>query len=226
MEQTPIDHRQPRRQPGEAARASCGCGRWQAVAHGADAVLFFQMRQSRGACEKYHGAVLDHAGRTDTRVFREVAALGARAGERSATRRSAPGRPRGSRCCSTGTRWWALEMSDGPNRHVRYLDVLTGLPPRAVGRRSRSSTSSRSPPTSTGTTSSSRPLLHLVKGDLPSRLRGAGRARRHGADHVPVRPGRRGRQRVPHGRARPAAGPAGRAGRRDRRAAARRWSTR
>ena len=47
------------------------------MAHGADAILFFQLRQSRGACEKYHGAVLDHAGRTDTRVFREVAALGA-----------------------------------------------------------------------------------------------------------------------------------------------------
>ena len=31
---------------------------WQAMAHGADAVLFFQMRASRGACEKYHGAVI------------------------------------------------------------------------------------------------------------------------------------------------------------------------
>ncbi len=50
---------------------------WQAVAHGADAVLFFQMRASRGASEKYHGAVIGHAGRADTRVFREVAQLGA-----------------------------------------------------------------------------------------------------------------------------------------------------
>src|SRR5690625_5964476 len=50
---------------------------WQAIAHGADATLFFQMRQSRGACEKYHGAVLGHGGRTDTRTFREVARLGA-----------------------------------------------------------------------------------------------------------------------------------------------------
>ena len=46
---------------------------WQAVAHGADSVLFFQLRASRGACEKYHGAVIGHAGRRDTRVFREVA---------------------------------------------------------------------------------------------------------------------------------------------------------
>jgi beta-galactosidase len=50
---------------------------WQAVAHGADAVLYFQLRASRGACELFHGAVIGHAGRDDTRVFREVAALGA-----------------------------------------------------------------------------------------------------------------------------------------------------
>lgn len=50
---------------------------WQAVAHGADALLFFQLRASRGACGKYHGAVIGHAGRGDTRVFREVAELGA-----------------------------------------------------------------------------------------------------------------------------------------------------
>ena len=33
---------------------------YQAVAHGADAVMFFQMRRSIGACEKFHGAVIDH----------------------------------------------------------------------------------------------------------------------------------------------------------------------
>ena len=36
---------------------------YQAMAHGADTVMFFQMRQSVGACEKYHGAVIDHVGR-------------------------------------------------------------------------------------------------------------------------------------------------------------------
>lgn len=50
---------------------------YQAVAHGADAVMFFQMRRSPGAGEKFHGAVIEHHGRPDTRVFREVAALGA-----------------------------------------------------------------------------------------------------------------------------------------------------
>ena len=47
---------------------------YQAVAHGADGVMFFQMRRSIGACEKYHGAVIDHVGNENTRVFREIAA--------------------------------------------------------------------------------------------------------------------------------------------------------
>ena len=44
----------------------------QAVAHGADSVQYFQWRKSRGACEKFHGAVVDHCGREDTRVFQAV----------------------------------------------------------------------------------------------------------------------------------------------------------
>ena len=32
---------------------------WQAVAHGADTVQFFQMRQSIGGCERFHGVVID-----------------------------------------------------------------------------------------------------------------------------------------------------------------------
>mgnify|MGYP000991412825 FL=1 len=50
---------------------------WQAVARGADTVMFFQLRRSVGACEKFHGAVIEHAGHEHTRVFREVAELGA-----------------------------------------------------------------------------------------------------------------------------------------------------
>lgn len=48
----------------------------QAVAHGSDSVMYFQWRKGRGAAEKYHGAVVDHGGGENTRVFREVAALG------------------------------------------------------------------------------------------------------------------------------------------------------
>ena len=48
-----------------------------AVAHGADSVLYFQWRRGRGGSEKLHGAVVEHSGRSDTRVFREVSQLGA-----------------------------------------------------------------------------------------------------------------------------------------------------
>ncbi len=44
----------------------------QAVAHGADSVQYFQWRKSRGGSEKFHGAVVDHAGHENTRVFRDV----------------------------------------------------------------------------------------------------------------------------------------------------------
>lgn len=75
MEQTPSQTNwQPYttlKRPGEMRLLS-----YQAVAHGADSVMFFQMRRSRGGCEKFHGAVIEHSGRSDTRVFREVSALG------------------------------------------------------------------------------------------------------------------------------------------------------
>ncbi len=50
----------------------------QAVAHGSDSVQYFQFRKGRGASEKFHGAVVDHEGSENTRVFKDVADLGAR----------------------------------------------------------------------------------------------------------------------------------------------------
>lgn len=48
----------------------------QAIAHGADSVLYFQWRKGRGGIEKFHGAVVDHYPTPDTRIFSEVAELG------------------------------------------------------------------------------------------------------------------------------------------------------
>jgi beta-galactosidase len=48
----------------------------QAVAHGADTVMYFQWRAGRGGAEKFHGAVVTHNGDEHTRVFGEVAELG------------------------------------------------------------------------------------------------------------------------------------------------------
>ncbi len=47
-----------------------------AVAHGSDSCLYFQIRQSRGSCEKFHSAVISHTGTSNTRVFREVTKAG------------------------------------------------------------------------------------------------------------------------------------------------------
>lgn len=48
----------------------------QAIACGSDTVQYFQWRKGRGSYEQYHGAVVDHLGTSDTRIFKEVAALG------------------------------------------------------------------------------------------------------------------------------------------------------
>ena len=48
----------------------------QAVAHGSDTVQYFQWRKSRGSSEKFHGAVVDHEGSENTRVFNEVVKVG------------------------------------------------------------------------------------------------------------------------------------------------------
>ncbi len=48
----------------------------QVIGHGSDTVQYFQWRKSRGSSEKFHGAVVDHEGSENTRVFKEVAKLG------------------------------------------------------------------------------------------------------------------------------------------------------
>lgn len=48
----------------------------QAVANGADAAMYFQWRKGRGSFEQYHGAIIDHIGRDDTRIYKEVCRTG------------------------------------------------------------------------------------------------------------------------------------------------------
>lgn len=48
----------------------------QAIACGSDTVQYFQWRKGRGSFEQYHGAVIDHLGRDDTRIFNEVSEVG------------------------------------------------------------------------------------------------------------------------------------------------------
>lgn len=96
---------------------------WQAVAHGSDSVMFFQMRRSIGACEKYHGAIIDHCGHENTRVFREAAALGEEltkiGGKTLGTRVKAD-----IGIIFDWDNWWASEYSAGPSVLLKYRDEV------------------------------------------------------------------------------------------------------
>ena len=48
----------------------------QTIGCGSDTIQYFQWRKGRGAAEQFHGAVVDHLGRDDTRVFKEVSEVG------------------------------------------------------------------------------------------------------------------------------------------------------
>jgi beta-galactosidase len=49
---------------------------YQAVAHGADGVMFFQWRASKAGAEKFHGALVPHVGTQNSRIWSEVTQLG------------------------------------------------------------------------------------------------------------------------------------------------------
>lgn len=94
---------------------------WQAVAHGADAVLFFQWRQSRGGAEKFHSAMLPHGGE-HTRTFREISGLGA---ELAAARELAGARADNRVALVLDwNSWWALELDAHPSSELGQLDAL------------------------------------------------------------------------------------------------------
>ncbi|AZN40062.1 beta-galactosidase [Paenibacillus albus] len=96
---------------------------YQAVAHGSDSVMFFQLRRSVGACEKYHGALIEHVGHEHTRVFRECAQLGKELN-------SLGNKLLGSRLPSRIAimyDWenrWAIEYSSGPTVDLKYVDEV------------------------------------------------------------------------------------------------------
>ncbi len=96
---------------------------YQAVAHGADTVMFFQMRRSIGACEKYHGAVIDHAGHEHTRVFREIAELGGELEKIGALTLGARTDAKAA-IVFDWDNWWATDYSAGPSVNLHYCDEI------------------------------------------------------------------------------------------------------
>ena len=96
---------------------------YQAVAHGADTVMFFQLRRSIGACEKYHGAVIEHVGHEHTRVFRECTELGHELQALSGQLLDSRIQSRVAIVFDWENRW-AVELSSGPSIALKYVDEV------------------------------------------------------------------------------------------------------
>lgn len=102
------------KRPGEVRKLS-----WQAVAHGADTVQFFQMKQSLGGCERFHGAVIAHDGTEHSRVFRETAALGGELAQTAAPIMGSQVRARVAIMFDWHS-YWSLEGCVGPTAGLSY----------------------------------------------------------------------------------------------------------
>jgi len=101
------------KKPGELARDAL-----THVAHGADAVCYFQWRQSVAGAEKYHSAMLPHAGQ-DSAVFRSVTALGSTLRDLTPVA-GARVRPARAAILFDWTSWWASELDSHPTDRLRY----------------------------------------------------------------------------------------------------------
>lgn len=85
----------------------------EAVAHGADSGQYFQLRQSRGSCEKFHSAVISNTGTENTRTFREVTDIGAVL-ERLSDRVYGSDSPAETAILFDTENKWALDKCQGP----------------------------------------------------------------------------------------------------------------
>ena len=167
MEQTPSTQNW---QPVNALRPPGALRLWSylAVAHGADSVMYFQWRRGRGGAEKFHGAVIEHAGDPSARVFREVAALGEEL-ERVGPQVVGARTPSRVAVLFDWDNWWAIDGAVGPIRDKQYVATVQRWY-RALWR--------RNIPVDVVFSDSKldeydvviAPMLHLVKPDLPARV--------------------------------------------------------
>lgn len=93
----------------------------QAVAHGADAVMFFQWRASAGGAEKFHSAMVPHGG-TATRTWRETRDFGNELPALKAVT-GAPVRAEVA-VLHDWSSWWALELEARPSSALRLPQLL------------------------------------------------------------------------------------------------------
>jgi len=93
----------------------------EAVARGADGIMFFQWRGSRGGAEAFHSTMLPAGGR-NTRGFADTVALGREIDLMTEVK--------GSRVEADAAvlvdwpAWWALEQTGRPTRELRYAEQV------------------------------------------------------------------------------------------------------
>jgi beta-galactosidase len=122
MEQSPSQvnwmPQNPHKRPGRMRLHSM-----QAVAHGADGVLFFQWRQSQAGAEQFHSAVVPHEGSEHGRIFQQAAQVGAELKQLSSD-------VVGSRIPAQAAilmdwqNWWAVEYLPGPSNRLNYWEQI------------------------------------------------------------------------------------------------------
>ena len=88
------------------------------VAHGADAVCYFQWRQSAAGAEKYHSSMVPHGGE-DTRVYREVVRLGGILQDLQPVA-GADREPSPVAILFDWDSWWGSELDSHPTDRLRY----------------------------------------------------------------------------------------------------------
>jgi beta-galactosidase len=96
---------------------------YQLVSRGADAILFFPWRQPRIGSEKFHGAVVQHHRRKQSRVYREVAQLGE---EMRLLAPAIQGTKVAPEVCIlfSHENEWALQQPNQPNKHFSLREHI------------------------------------------------------------------------------------------------------
>jgi beta-galactosidase len=150
------------KRPGDLARDSL-----LHVAHGADAVCYFQWRQSAAGAEKYHSAMVPHAG-ADSDLFRAVTRLGATL-EALAPVAGSEREPARVGILYDWESWWASEQDSHPTSLLDYrqeaLDWYSAL--LALGIRADLVTTRADPHRHQVLIA---PVLHVVPADLAKTL--------------------------------------------------------
>lgn len=98
---------------------------YEALAHGADGIMFFQWRQSQGGAEKFHSGMVSHNQDPNSRLFKEIVQLGNELTylkEIVGTTYSAE-----VAIVFDWENWWALELDAKPSSGIKYIQQMRDL---------------------------------------------------------------------------------------------------